>query len=965
MIRRDFLKLSSLAAGSLTFNERSHAFPNLIPSLAGPEEPSSHPGTSSYEIFANPETKYRPFVRWWWNGDRITADELLRELDVLKSAGIGGVEINPIKFPNEADPMGIPALTWLSDEWISMLKITLEGAKKRGLTCDMIVGSGWPYGGEFLSRKEQTQIVALGTTNISGPQRLQMSKAQLLDMVKPAFGFPYSDPLKELVSVRLVPAELGSLSQVSVLDNQLENEFLSIDIPPGKHVLYCLVKITGFMAVINGAPGASGPVLNHYDGQAVEHYLTRLSDKLSASLGPLGNYFRAFFTDSIELEGANWCDDMFAEFRKRRGYDLSPWLPFILFKVGEMGNAVKERYGAVFSPDLKQQTEEVRYDFEITKHELFQERFVHTFATWCNRVGVKSRMQAYGMDCDPIAAGMMVDIPECETWIRSEKVEEFGSGDYTRGRSYTMVNKFVSSAAHLAGKKLISAEDMTNTDDPFHTSLERIKIAADQSMLTGVTHSVLHGFNYSPLEAPFPGWVRYGTYFSERNPWWPYFRAWTNYKARLSAIFQQSVMQADVAILPPSADMAAQFGFQRDPFPRIAYPPYLHKIWEAIHQNGGGADYLSEDILAKSTVSDGQIHFGDRSYKAIVLPEVESIRPTTSSLLATFAASGGKVLFIGKAPHRSVGLTDHAAESKAVANGISRILKKYPRTAAVISIDEQNMVGWYRDVQQKYALDPKIKIDKPTDFISQLHYADGDRDLFFFVNYGPQKSNTFEAEFATGDKTAWLWDPETGRRDLYPPSSEKNRLTITLTPSESKLIVFEPASSANHSESPRTLSSFSTETIKSGTKSSSPVEGPWRLMLYHSNGTVAERSLHELEDFTQDDELRSFAGTAVYENRIHIDNSNGRHWLDLGSLHCVSELEVNGIPQGFRWYGDHLYEISSALHPGENYLSIKVVTTLGNYMKSLKHKKAAEVWTSETPILPMGLRGPVTLLSIP
>ena len=76
----------------------------------------------------------------------------MRELDVLRAAGIGGVEINPIKFPAEADPLQTRALVWLSDEWIETLRVVLKGAKELDLTCDMIVGSGWPYGGEFLSR---------------------------------------------------------------------------------------------------------------------------------------------------------------------------------------------------------------------------------------------------------------------------------------------------------------------------------------------------------------------------------------------------------------------------------------------------------------------------------------------------------------------------------------------------------------------------------------------------------------------------------------------------------------------------------------------------------------------------------------------------------------------------------------------------------------------------------------------
>lgn len=953
MNRRDLLKLTSLAAGSLCLDRVA---PALTGELSEPAE-SSQPG-DLYDSFAHPAMKYRPQVRWWWNGDRITGDELLRELDVLKAAGLGGVEINPIRFPDEADAMGIPSLTWLSDEWIDMLKVALDGAKQRGMTADMIVGSGWPYGGEFLARQDQTQIVALGTKKISGPRQLRMTRQQLLDMVQPAFGFPYKDPVKEVVDVRLVPASMSDLRQSVALEAKIADDSLSIDVPAGEHVLYCLVKITGFMAVINGAPGASGPVLNHYDGGAVQRYLDHLSTRLSARLGPLSNYFRAFFTDSIELEGANWCSDMAEQFRQRRRYELTPWLPFILFEVGEMGNAVSGDYGATLSPELKRQTELVRFDFETTKHELFQERFIQTFARWCTGLGVKSRMQAYGMDCDPIASGMLVDIPECETWIRSETVEEFGTGDYTRGRSYTMINKFVSSSAHLAGKTLISAEDMTNTDDPFHTTLERIKIAGDQSMLTGVTHSVLHGFNYSPLDAPFPGWVRYGTYFSERNPWWPYFRLWTDYKARLSALFQHAVMQAEIAILPPMADLAERYGFQRDPFPKVAYPPYVHKVWEAIHQNGNGCDYVSEEVIQKSRVEKGRLIFNQRSYEAIVFPAVESLHPETATVLKQFAEGGGKLIFIEKTPHLSDGLVKYAERSKDVEHTLQAILKQHPQTTGVIPIDEQDMVGWFRGVQQKFALEPAVAIDKPADFMSQLHYAAGDRDIFFFTNYGPTRTGTFDAVFKTGNKAAWLWNAETGERRAYPAAGSANRLSITLQPSESKLIVFEPVSA----EIAGTSSTATPPPVReSDATDKKTLEGPWQVTLSHVSGTTEVIEPAHLEDFNQDPHLKSFAGTATYRTTFRVENAKQHHWLDLGRVHGISEVELNGIPVGVRWYGDHRYDITNALVPGENHLAIRIVTTLGNYMKTLKHNRAAEVWTSNTPFLPLGLIGPVYL----
>ena len=956
MFRRDFLRLASFAAGAVPFSKSEQ----LI-SAATELHSASIASAELFKVFQNPPNAYRPMVRWWWNGDRVSSDEVIRELDVLRRAGIGGVEINPIKFPAEADPLDTRALTWMSDEWISVLKVAVQGCKERGMTCDMIVGSGWPYGGEFLSRQDQTQMVTLGTREFSGPQHVRLTSAELLADVSPQFVSPDNNPLKELFALALAPYELHGVDAAIPVTGNRETGFIEFDVPEGRHVLYFLVKLTGFMAVINGAPGASGPVLNHYSAQSVSRYLDRISGRLTAAMGPLGEHFRAFFTDSIELEGANWCDDMPAEFHRRRGYDLAPYLPFVLFKVGEMGNAVAGAYGAQFSSDFTKQTQLVRYDFETTKHELFQERFVGSFVDWCRREGVKSRMQAYGMECDPIAAGMMIDIPECETWIRSEQIEEFGNGDYTRGRSYTMINKFVSSAAHLADKRLISCEEMTNTDDPFHASLDRIKVAGDQSMLSGVNQSVLHGFNYSPLSAPFPGWVRYGTYFSERNTWWPYFNRWADYKARLSALFQHAEMQADIAILPPWADLASRYGFQRDPFPKIAYPEYLYKIWEAVHQNGSGCDYIPEEIIARSVVKDGRLIFGDRSYKAILVPAAESIRRATAERLQLFVELGGTVIFIGSTPHLAPGLVDQNTNSDEVLRIITGLRKTYPDRTPRVPIDENDIAGWYRNLQARHALQPDVSISATTDFISQIHYRNGDQEIFFFTHYGPQEQHTFEASFNTGNKDAWLWDAESGVRVPYPAMRGNNVLQISLGPSESKLIVFESPANKKNEHNVRHGVPRDSGAVASVSRRQ-VISGPWDVELQHVDGTVRSIVLQDLVDFNERDDLKSFAGTITYRKQFHIDQKGSWAWLDLGPMHAVSELELNGHGLGSRWYGRHRYDVSGNIVPGENNLSIKVVTTLGNYMKTLKNNPTAVTWTSDTPFYPLGLIPPVSFM---
>ena len=122
-----------------------------------------------YTGFQNPPAQARPFVRWWWNGNCPTEKEILRELDVLKEAGIGGVEINPIAMPGGKEQFkdaNATPLEWLSPEWNKMVKVACDGAKQRGMIADLIVGSGWPFGGRILQPGEQIQIINLGKKEV-------------------------------------------------------------------------------------------------------------------------------------------------------------------------------------------------------------------------------------------------------------------------------------------------------------------------------------------------------------------------------------------------------------------------------------------------------------------------------------------------------------------------------------------------------------------------------------------------------------------------------------------------------------------------------------------------------------------------------------------------------------------------------------------------------------------------------
>ncbi len=941
MKRRTFFKNSLLVTSGTLFMD----------SFLGCVNPLLQDGNVDeyFKGFQDPPADSRLFVRWWWNGNRLAENEILRELDVMQAAGIGGVEINPIAFPQGSDPVGYEALTIFEEKWLDMLQVALEGAKERGMICDMIVGSGWPFGGEFLNKEDQSQMVTIETIDLEGGQSYHFKIDELVDRVDPEIHSRNKTVYRELQMARLLPKVSRDFVEGEDLVSSITDEVLSINVPAGKHVLYYVVKLTGYMAVINGAPGASGPVLNHYSKSATEKYLNRISGFITGKVGNMGEYIRAMFCDSMELEGANWNDDLPGEFEVRRGYSILPYFPFVLKKVGHMGNPLEEDYGTLFSEDVTSMLKRVELDFYLTRIELFKERFIDTFNEWCHKNNVKSRMQPYGRGMHPLEASMEIDIPECETWL-SRGVGRAYPSTGLAGRAPTLSNKYVASGAALAGKNVVSCEEITNTSMAFMATLENIKVAGDQSNISGVNHSILHGFNYSPPEAPFPGWVRYGTYFSERNTWWPYFRRWSDYKARISYLLQNATPRASVAILQPLTDLWLKFGPQRDPFPQKWYPEYQNNLWEAIHQNGGGCDYVSENIIKKATFGNGRMLYGDRAYDALLLPEIETLDPETVRSLSAFADSGGKVVLIGKKPKKSAAYIDAEASDSAVKGMVDALLEQSDGNVLVYPSPQGDPIQWYGKMQDDLGLKPYVRFKQTHKYLSQSSYKLGTNSMYFMANTSLYEDIPVHAEFQLDSKlTPWIWNPETGERLRYPTKGGNNIIDLVLPRATSLLIVFEDRAEGEPY--------FQMELTAGGRE----ISGPWSLKLHHMNGDRQELKLDVLADLLDIPSAKDFAGTVIYETSLDIDSEDSRY-IDLGQVQGVTELTLNGTVLGTRWYGAHVYAMGAAVKEGENRLSIKLTTISGNYVKSLKDNPVAQRWTRNQANYPMGILGPVRII---
>ncbi len=943
MKRRTFITQGTILAGAFHFRK-----------ILSVDDAKSSAAGSLYSSFKDPENIYRPFVRWWWNGDKIEKEELARELRLLKAAGISGVEVNPVKFPARTNDLGKRSVLWLSDEWIKLLEFTFAEAKSLGMVCDLIVGSGWPFGAEWLEGEERSQIVVIGTKWLEGPLDFTASLPELLKDADPPIYSPFADRKMELLSVHLVPSIVNSIDDVKDLSDQIPGGKIKYRIPDGNFVLYALIKISGFMQVIQGAPGATGPVLNHYNEAAVKKYLAHMSSSIQEKIGPLSRHIRSLFTDSLELEGANWCEDMGAEFQRRRGYELMPTLPFLLYKIVAMGNTKVFSYGVEYSAEFKEMIQRVRYDFELTKAELLKERFVNSFVSWCKQNNVQSRMQAYGRGYFPLEGSFDIDLPECETWIRPGLGMEMSESDYRVGRAYTVVNKYVSSAAHLKDKRHISCEELTNIHQVFNESLELMKIASDQSLISGVTHSIFHGFNYSPLAASFPGWVLYGSFINERNPWWKYFHFFTEYKARLSALLQQATMFADIAILPATADLWSIYGAQNDPFPSVMHPPWQTLVWESIHQNGNGCDYISEKIIQDADIQNGQLRYGPRTYHTIFLTEVKGMDPATAKKLFDFILSGGRIFCVESYPERSCGWKDHQQRDREVRDWVDK-MKGHPDHFILVRKPGNNFTAWFRPIQEQHRVTPYVKINSPNSFITQVRYQTKDSEIIVFINSSMNDSYEIEitpsTDIASG-KQGWIWDPESGERYKLPKGGPS--ISLILGPADLKLLVFDKETRGPVYKP-----------VMTGSKESRELKNSWLVTGQHIDGRIIKASMDKLQDLKEISDWVGFCGSVIYKTNFEINSSAEIEWLNLGKVYGVSEFLINGQDAGTKWYGSRIYRAEKFLKKGNNNIEIRLTTTMGNYLKTLIESPIAQYWTNQgktvQPLQPIGLIGPVTI----
>jgi len=822
----------------------------------------------------------RPWTRWWWEGSAVNPQDLTHLLTQYQQAGLGGMEITAIYGVKGAESQFID---FLSPKWVDMLTHTLTEGQRLGLGVDVAQASGWPFGGPWVTPADACKYVTYQTYALKGGEQLSEKVRFTQKPIATAIGHKVdikqlSDPVatnKDMQALALEqvrfekPLPLQALMAYSnkgaVVDLTSKVEAggqLNWTAPAGAWTLYALFQGWHGKQVERAGPGGEGDVVDHFSKTATQHYLQRFDQ---AFKGRDVTRIRAFFNDSYEVDDAqgeaNWTPLMFSEFQRRRGYDLRQHLPALFAKA---------------SPD---ENARVLTDYRETISELLLENYTQTWAAWAHGYGVKIRNQAHGSPANILDLYAATDIPE------------------TEGEDLTRI-KFASSAAHVTGKPLTSAETATWENDHFLSTLSDVKKAVDRMLLGGVNHVFYHGTAYSPQAAAWPGWLFYAAVeFNPQNPFWQDFGQLNRYAAHCQSFLQAGQPANDVLLYLPQYDAyqrpgkvllqhfdGIEHGFRGLP---------IEATSELLLKQGYGYDFISDKQVQQVQASGtGLRTSGGAQYRTILVPAARTMPLATWQHLVALAQAGATVVVQGALPTDVPGLGALASRQVAfkkltgqlqfssVAGGQRAAVGK---GAFLLGADVPQLLA-QAGVQRETLVDSGLQCER-------RRTAGG--YTYFLANWS-EKAVSAWVPLATAARSAALYDPMTeqlGQAAVRQSAQGRAEVYVQLAPGGSCLLDTKTIAATGPGYAYQQLAG-----------APQPVAGPWAVRFVAGGPTLpAPLQVAQLDSWTKlaGEAGLKFAGTATYTTTFaRPAGTAAGYLLDLGRVGQSARVQLNGQALG-------------------------------------------------------------------
>lgn len=892
----------------------------------------------------------KPWSRWWWLGNIGTKADFTSEMEKYAKAGLGGLEITPIYGVRGEEKR---FTTYLSPEWMAQLDHVLDEGQRLGLGIDMSTGTGWPFGGPWVTPDTASRHVVTKTFSIKSGERLAEPitatdesvvrvagprRVSITELKDPVATNPNQQDLSldqvrfpRRLTLQALVAHSDTGEKISLTDKVRSDGTLDwvaptgvgrVSDPPsdtrantdekggsqtrptaGTWTLYAVFIGWHGKQVERAGPGGEGDAIDHFSSEALAHYLKKFD---AAYAGHKANRLRAYFNDSYEVDDAtgesNWTPRFFEEFRRRRSYDLRDELP------------------AFFGKDTADKNSRVMADHRETISDLLLEEFTVPWAKWAKTHQAIIRNQAHGSPANIIDLYAASDIPE------------------TEGTNIVGM-KLASSAAHLTGKPLTSAETATWLDEHWVSTLSDIKRRVDTMFLGGVNHNCYHGTVFSPPGEPWPGHHFYASVeLDPSNAIWADFDALNAYVARCQSFLQAGKPANDILLYYPIYDVWAQRGTGAMPHfgsggGGAARGGNQNNLGQDLLNRGYTFDFVTDRLFVGVTVADGALQSGGNRYRVVVVPETKFMPLETFARLYALAEAGATIVFHKNLPDDVPGLgkllarrSEFQVHKEAIKRGTQRddgITELAWNRGRLLLGDDLEKLLTHARVPRESFVDKGIRFERRT--------LEGGF-TYFLIN---PTNSPVEGWFPlpAEAKGAALFDPMTAMRGVAAARSAADRTEVFLSlfPAETTIL--------------KTFSTTPTGPTYPYWKSQGapqPLKGTWSAKFVSGGPALPpEIATDQLKSWTEfpGDAYKTFSGTAVYRLEFSRPSTDAIAWeLDLGKVAESARVKLNGRELGVLFTTPFRIVIPRDQLQSQNTLAVAVTNLSANRIADLDRR---------------------------
>ncbi len=703
--------------------------------------------------------------------------------------------------------------------------------------------------------------------------------------------------------------------------------------PPGRWTVlrmgYSLTGITNHPA----SPEATGPEVDKLNAANVkdyfDHYLDNYRDATGGMMGKRG--LKYVINDSWEAGTENWTEAMIPEFKKRRGYDPTPWMPVLTGRV--VGSAAE--------------SDRFLWDYRRTLEELLAENHYGVLSAELHARGMGQYGESHESGRATIGDGMEMkrydDVPMAAMWTQRPGVnaEQYG---------YNADIRESASVAHIWGQNLVAAESMTAASNPWGWCPNTLKPTADKELAEGLNRFVIHTSVHQPLVGKAPGLALgpFGQWFNRNETWAEEAKPWITYLARSSYLLQQGKFVADIAYFyGEDSNVTAIFGSKSPDVP-VGYE----------------YDFINADALEHElSVKDGALITESGMHYRVLVLDPYSTHMSLPVLRRISALTHEGATVIGKRPTDTPSLADNKAE-------FAKLVEELWGSS-----DENRSVGKGSILQLGSVAEALLAAKVQPDFsfakpetdsdVLFVHRHVGDAD-FYYVDNRNDRTESLMTSFRVTGKSAELWHADTGTVEpaSYTIAGGRTQVPLTLSPYETVFVVFRHGTG----ELARAVPAKSETTIAT-------VDGAWVVNFEAGKGAPESTTMSSLTSWSEstDPGIRYFSGHATYVKHVQLPEGSiaagNKVWIHLGTVDNLAQVTVNGKPLGTAWKAPYRVDATGALHAGDNVLEVRVVNLWVNRLIGDQQPGAKQItftvrnpYKANSPLLPSGLLGPVTIV---